>query len=108
MLTRACKTTEKPVDDDTNNYLESSPAPALLDQLMAISRAAALEEMASGFAHELNQPLGAITTFAQAGERLLNRPDATLESAREILQLISKEAMSAAGGIQRIRRLFNR
>lgn len=82
--------------------------PPLLDQLMAISRSSALEEMASGVAHELNQPLGAITTFAQAGERLLNRPDASLESAREVFQLISKEALAAAEGIRRMRRLFNR
>jgi two-component system sensor kinase FixL len=82
--------------------------PPLLDQLMAISRASALEEMASGIAHELNQPLGAITTFAQAGERLLARPDASLASAREVFQLISKEALGAAEGIRRMRRLFQR
>jgi signal transduction histidine kinase len=82
--------------------------PPLLDQLMAISRCSALEEMASGIAHELNQPLGAITTFAQAGERILNRPDASIESAREVFQFISKEALAAAEGIRRMRRLFNR
>ena len=89
---------------------ESSVAtrPPLLDQLVTISRASALEEMASGIAHELNQPLGAITTFAQAGERLLNRPDASIDSAREVFQLISKEALAAADGIRRMRRLFQR
>lgn len=87
---------------------EPAPRPPLLDQLMAISRCSALEEMASGIAHELNQPLGAITTFAQAGERLLSREDATLESAREVFQFISKEALTAAEGIRRMRRLFQR
>ena len=86
----------------------SSARPPLLDQLVSISRASALEEMASGIAHELNQPLGAITTFAQAGERLLNRPDASIESAREVFQLISKEALAAAEGIRSMRRLFHR
>lgn len=109
MLTLAATINETPVDETvTDRCLDDQPAPALLDQLMAISRASVLEEMASGIAHELNQPLGAITTFAQAGERLLNHPDATLESAREIFQLISKEALAAAGGIQRMRRLFHR
>jgi two-component system sensor kinase FixL len=102
------------VDDVTKR---ASPAPPpdsgagnspLLDQLLAISRSSALEEMASGIAHELNQPLGAITTFAQAGERMLNRPDVSIESAREVFQLISKEALAAAEGIRRMRRLFNR
>lgn len=96
------------------NSADSMPAehpsgkPPLLDQLMAISRCSALEEMASGIAHELNQPLGAITTFAQAGERILNRPDASTESAREVFQLISKEALAAADGIRRMRRIFQR
>lgn len=102
---------EMPVDDFVNNDRPDegpSAPPSLLDQLMAISRASALEEMASGIAHEINQPLGAITTFAQAGERLLSRPDATIDSVREILHFISKEALSAAAGIQRIRHLFHR
>jgi len=45
----------------------------MLNQLMEIARVSALAEMASGIAHELNQPLGAIATFSQAGERMLNR-----------------------------------
>ena len=80
----------------------------LLEQLMTISRAAVLEEMASGIAHELNQPLGAIVTFAQAGERIVKRPDATPESIGEVFRLISKEALAAAEGIRRMRRLFDR
>src|SRR4051812_10640629 len=44
----------------------------LLEQLMRIARTAALEEMASGIAHELNQPIGAVATFAQAAERMLS------------------------------------
>ena len=43
---------------------------ALLEQLLQVARMSALEEMASGIAHELNQPIGAITTFAQAGQRI--------------------------------------
>jgi signal transduction histidine kinase len=86
----------------------ASAPPQLLERLMAISRASALEEMASGIAHELNQPLGAIVTFAQAGERILNGADASAASAREVFQLISKEALGAAEGIRRMRRLFHR
>ena len=37
-------------------------ARALLEQLLQVARISALEEMASGIAHELNQPIGAITT----------------------------------------------
>jgi two-component system sensor kinase FixL len=90
--------------------LRSGPEapPSLLERLKTISRTSALEEMASGIAHELNQPLGAIVTFAQAGERILDRPEASIASAREVFQLISKEALAAADGIRNMRRLFNR
>jgi C4-dicarboxylate-specific signal transduction histidine kinase len=81
---------------------------ALLDRLVAISRDSALEEMASGISHELNQPLGAIVTFAQTGERILCRPEASIADAREVFQLISQQALAAAEGIRRIRHLFNR
>jgi signal transduction histidine kinase len=79
----------------------------LLEQLMRIARVSALEEMASGFAHELNQPIGAIATFAQAGERMLARMPPAPEGVQEVLRHISNEAMSAGAGIHRIRRLFN-
>jgi signal transduction histidine kinase len=75
---------------------------------MTIARASVLEEMASGIAHELNQPLGAIVTFAQAGERMLNRPEPMVSGALEVLQLISREALGAGDGIRHMRRLFNR
>jgi C4-dicarboxylate-specific signal transduction histidine kinase len=79
----------------------------LLEQLMRIARISALEEMASGIAHELNQPIGAIATFAQAGERMLGRPEPMTGEAAEVLRQISNEALNAGKGIHRIRQLFN-
>jgi C4-dicarboxylate-specific signal transduction histidine kinase len=79
----------------------------LLEQLLQIARISALEEMASGIAHELNQPIGAITTFAQAGKRMLDRPEPMVQPAAEVLEHISHEALSAGQGIRRIRSLFN-
>lgn len=81
---------------------------AMMEQLMSIARTSALEEMASGIAHELNQSLGAITTFAQAAERMLDRPEPMASGVLEVMQLISKEALSAGEGIRSMRRLFNR
>jgi two-component system sensor histidine kinase DctS len=80
---------------------------AILNRLIELSRIAALAEMASGIAHELNQPLGAIATFSQAGDRLLNRPEPMVSRAREVFQQINSEALSAGEGIRRIRRLFD-
>src|SRR5262245_62597140 len=75
---------------------------------MQIARASALEEMASGFAHEINQPIGAIATFAQAAERMLGKADPAVAPAREVLGHISHEALNAGNGIRRIRSLFHR
>jgi two-component system sensor kinase FixL len=80
---------------------------AILNQLMEIARISALAEMASGIAHELNQPLGAIATFSQAGDRLLNRPEPQVQRALEVFRQINAEAMGAGEGIRRIRRLFD-
>jgi C4-dicarboxylate-specific signal transduction histidine kinase len=79
----------------------------ILKQLLEIARASALAEMASGIAHELNQPLGAIATFAQAGERMLYRPQPMVDRALDVFRQINLEALGAGDGIKRIRRLFD-
>jgi signal transduction histidine kinase len=79
----------------------------ILKKLMEIARASALEELASGIAHELNQPLGAIATFSQAGERMLDRPEPLVGRATEVFRQINHAALSAGEGIHRIRRLFD-
>jgi len=87
--------------------VEATEPEAILERLMQLSRIAALAEMASGIAHELNQPLGAIATFSQAGDRLLNRPEPMVARARDVFQQINQEALNAGEGIRRIRRLFD-
>lgn len=86
---------------------DSAGSEAILNRLMELSRIAALAEMASGIAHELNQPLAAIATFSQAGDRLLNRPEPMVARARDVFQQINTEALNAGEGIRRIRRLFD-
>jgi len=83
-----------------------SDSDLILKQLMEYARVSALAEMASGVAHELNQPLGAIATFAQAGERMLNGPDPMVNPALDVFRQINQAALGAGEGIQRIRRLF--
>lgn len=85
---------------------ESSGSEPILKRLLEIARASVLAEMASGVAHELNQPLGAIATFAQAGERMLDRPNPMLSRALDVFRQINQEALGAGEGIKRIRRLF--
>ncbi len=80
---------------------------SILNQMIQIVRSTALAEMASGIAHELNQPLGAIATFAQAGQRMLDRPQPMLARALDVFQQINQEALNAGEGLRRIRRLFD-
>jgi signal transduction histidine kinase len=91
------------LNDPKENWIGSA---VLLQRLMEIARASALAEMASGVAHELNQPLGAIATYAQAGERMLNRPEPMVNRALDVFRQISQEALGAGDSIKRIRRLF--
>lgn len=91
------------LSESETKWSDSEP---MLQRLMEIARASALAEMASGVAHELNQPLGAIATFAQAGERLLDRPEPMVSRALDVFRQINHEALGAGDGIKRIRRLF--
>jgi two-component system sensor kinase FixL len=83
-------------------------AQAMMAQLMEIARVSALTELASGIAHEINQPLGAIATFSKAAERMLDRPNPMVPQAIDVLRQITHEALGAGEGIRRIRRLFDR
>ncbi len=78
------------------------------ERLENISRLALMGEMASGLAHEINQPLAAIATFAQAGERLLAMPEPRVERAQQILQEIAQQALRAGDIIRRMRSLVRR
>ena len=78
---------------------------SILQHLMQIARASALAEMASGIAHELNQPLGAIAAFAQAGIRMLSQPEPMVGRALEVARQITAEALRAGEGIRHIRHM---
>ena len=80
---------------------------SIVNQVIEFARSAALGEMASGIAHELNQPLGAIATFSQAGIRMLDRPQPMIAQALDVFRRINQEALNAGDGIRRIRRLFD-
>lgn len=72
---------------------------------MRVSRLATIGEMAAGVAHEINQPLTAITNYARACELLLGKCDAVAPEISEALREIGLEAGRAAGIIRRLRAL---
>jgi two-component system sensor kinase FixL len=73
-------------------------------RLTHVARLSTMGEMAAGLAHEINQPLAAITTYAQACQRLLEKSDAPdLADLRESLAQISRQALRAGEVIRRLR-----
>ena len=67
------------------------------------SRVNALGEIASGMAHELNQPLTAILSQSQAGVRLVNRDELDPVVIEQILQSNITQSKRAADIIERLR-----
>jgi signal transduction histidine kinase len=78
------------------------------DELAQLSRVAALGELSGSLAHELNQPLSAILSNAQAAQRFLAKEPVGLQDVREILGDIVADDRRAAEIIQRLRQLFKR
>jgi len=65
-------------------------------------------ELAASLAHELNQPLGAILSNAEAAEMFLNQNPPALQDVREILSDIRKDDERAGQVIRRMRALLRK
>ncbi|MBY0239228.1 MAG: PAS domain-containing protein [Burkholderiaceae bacterium] len=77
-------------------------------ELAYLSRVTMLGELSGALAHELNQPLTAILSNAQAAQRFLARDPVDLAEVKDILQDIVDEDKRAGAVIQRLRRLFDK
>ena len=83
-------------------------AQRLRQDLTHIGRVSALGELTASLAHELNQPLTAILSNAQAAQRLLAADVVNLEEVREILSDIVTDDKRAADVIRRLRALVKK
>jgi PAS domain S-box-containing protein len=77
------------------------------EELAHALRVATLGELATSLAHEINQPLAAIASNAQAARRLLESAQAGGEIPA-VLQDIAADAQRAAQVIRRLRALFKK
>lgn len=73
-----------------------------------LSRLAVLGELSGALAHELNQPLTAILSNAQAARRFMAQQPPDLTEVDEILDDIIAEDQRAGAVIERLRRLFDK
>ncbi len=74
-------------------------------ELARVSRLSTLGEMASGIAHELNQPLTAISTNAQASMRILESGSSNTGVCVDVMERIADQADRAGEIIRQLRRL---
>jgi PAS domain S-box-containing protein len=78
------------------------------EELAHAQRLSTSGELAASLAHEINQPLLAILSNAQAGDRLLDGAEPDLTEAREALRDIAADAQRAADVIRALRSLVGR
>ena len=80
----------------------------LQQELMHASRLSAMGEMASGIAHELNQPLTAIMNYAKAARRHLERTEPDPAPIADLVDKAGHQAERAAEIIKRLRRFIRK
>ncbi len=78
------------------------------EDLAHVNRVTTMGELTASLAHEVNQPITAAATDANACLRWLTRDDPDVEEARAAASRIVKDAMRAADIISRIRLLFTK
>jgi PAS domain S-box-containing protein len=77
-------------------------------ELAHANRVATMGQLTASIAHEVNQPIAAIVTNAQAAQRWLDRQPPHLEEARQALARIVKDGNRAGDVIGRIRELIKK
>jgi two-component system sensor kinase FixL len=77
-------------------------------ELAHLTRVCALGELTASLAHELNQPLTAILSNAQAAQRFMTREPIDLAEVREILSDLVEDNNRASGILRRIRALVKK
>jgi PAS domain S-box-containing protein len=96
------------VMDVTERNLAQLESKRLQDELLQAGRISTMGELAGAIAHEINQPLSAIMSNAQAARRYMNASAPDLDEVKEILDDIAKESARAGEIISRLRGLLKK
>jgi two-component system sensor kinase FixL len=78
------------------------------EELAHVTRFATMGELAASLAHEINQPLSAMVTNAQAATRLLAGESSEIEEVAEALRDIAADGKRAGEVIRGLRKLLKR
>ncbi|GEM_PF-1603887 len=90
------------MEDSTERLSAEKEARHLRDRLAHVGRVSILGEMAAGIAHEVNQPLTAIASYAEACQRLIA---ADMVDSNELMHAMQQTASQAHRAGEVIRRL---
>lgn len=97
------------IRDLTGNRQTEQQLHSLLAELAQVSRISAMGTLATSIAHELNQPLTAITNYVEAARDLLDDPTPeNLGNIREALSESAAETLRAGQIVQRLRNFISR
>lgn len=77
-------------------------------ELANASRLSIVGELTASLAHEINQPLGAILSNADAAELLLSDPSPALDEIKQILVDIRRDGVRASDVIRHVRKLVRK
>ena len=91
------------VEDLSERLRAESEAQQHREQLAHVTRLLTVGEMAAGIAHEINQPLSAIATYAQACSRMIRNEPKDRTEILDALSKIGTQAQRAGEVIQRLR-----
>jgi len=89
--------------DITDRRRAEDEARQMQDRIAHFGRISTMGEMAAGLAHEVNQPLTAIATYAQACQRLIASEDVSADDIATALDHICTQALRAGEVIRRLR-----
>jgi PAS domain S-box-containing protein len=93
--------------DVTDQVKAEDDARRHLEEASRLQRLQTASELATMLAHELNQPLAAIATYAAAGQHLLRKPGDG-DRVAETLERISEQALRAGEAIRHLRAFVSR
>lgn len=91
------------IRDLTEKRTQERRVQELQSELVHVSRLTAMGEMASSLAHELNQPLAAITNYVRGAKKLLGLPDTDRSRIADALDRTAEQALRAGEIIVRLR-----
>jgi two-component system sensor kinase FixL len=97
------------IRDLTEHQQTQAKLQELQSELVHVSRLTAMGEMASALAHELNQPLAAITNYMKGSRRLLaGSQDPNIQKIEGAMDRAAEQALRAGQIIRRLRDFVSR